>query len=130
MGMFNLSQPYSGNFYEAEYLEYDERTKKYLPPKHIRVKPKTDGSQGVSTNVKERTRVQLDGRWVEKLTFTVETIESYSYKLKDKIKINYEDKMYTIWKVTDGVDSLNSIANLMFPKIKTNKPYVLYLGSD
>ena len=126
--MFKLSQPYTGAYYEAHYLEYDENTKKYKPRKIIRVKPKSDGSQGIATGGKERTRVQQDGRWMEKSTFTVEVVESYDYKIRDKIKILLEDKIYTIWKVTNGYDSVNGIANLMFPSIKTNKPYVLFLG--
>jgi hypothetical protein len=126
--MFNLSQPYNGSYYEAEYLELDETTKQYKPKKIIRFKPKTDGSQGIATGGKERMRIQENGRWIEKSVFVIEVIETYPYKLRDKIKILLEDKTYTIWKVVDGYDSINSIGNLMFPNLKSNKPYVLYLG--
>lgn len=126
--MFNISQPYSGSYYKARYLEYDENTKKYKTPKYIRIKPKTDGSQGVALNVKERVRVNEGGKWVEKSTFTVEVIESFPYKIRDKIELLIENKTYTIWKVADGFDSINSISNLMFPNLKTNKPFVLFLG--
>jgi hypothetical protein len=129
MGMFNLSQPYSGNFYEAEYLEYDETTKKFKVPILIKYKPKTDSSQGVSTTVKERIRVNEGGRWVEKNVFTIQVVENLKYKLRDKIRILNEDKAYVIFKVGDGVDSINSITNLMFPN-SNNIPHILYLGDD
>ena len=128
----NISQPYNGAYYEADYLEsYLNRTTnkyEYKTPKRIRIKPKSDGSQGVALNVKERVRVNINGGWIEKDTFTVQVVDNNNYKIRDKIYFILEDKKYTIWKIADGVDSVNSIANLMFPKIKTNKPYVLFLG--
>lgn len=127
--MFNLSQPYNGSYFKAYYIELDETTNKYLPRKEIRIKPKSDGSQGVATNVKERVSVQVNGGWIEKSTFTVEVVDNYNYKIRDKIEvINEGNKKYTIWKVSDGYDSVNAIANLMFPNLKSNKPYVLHLG--
>ena len=126
--MFNLSQPYSGSFYNARYLEYDEVNKKYKVPKNIRLKQKSDGSQGIATGGKDRIRVQESGRWVEKSTWLVEVIENNPYKIRDKIEVIVENKTYTIWKVGDGFDSINAMANLMFTNLKTNKPFVLYLG--
>ncbi len=126
--MFNLSQPYSGNYFKAYYKEYDETLGKYKPKREIRIRPKSDGSQGVGLNIKERVRVQVNNGWVEKSTFVVEVVENYNYKIRDKIEVVNEDKTYTIWKISDGYDSINAIANLMFPNLKSNKPYVLFLG--
>lgn len=127
--MFGLSQPYTGHFFDAEYLEFDENTKQYKIPVKIRVKPYDISSQGVSASTKQTVLTQsMNGRPVEKSTFTVQVVEYHKYKTTDKVRIINEDKKYTILKIGEGFDSINAIANLMFPNMKSNKPTILYLG--
>lgn len=125
--MFGLSQPYSGHFFYADYLEYDMNTKKYKTPVRIRIKGQSE--IGVSTGVKETVKVNENGRWVIKNAFKVNVVEINKYKPKDKVKFLNEDIMYVVLKVGDNVNNPNAMVNLMFPKID-NRDKVLYLGED
>lgn len=125
--MFNQVEPDSGNFFPAEYLEYDRNTKKYKPKKYLKIK----GSSGigVSTGVKETISVNETGRKVQKVTFRVGVNKNYPYKIRDKIVDLTDGEVYTILKVSDDITHPNAMTNLMFPN-STNRPKVLNLGTE
>jgi hypothetical protein len=128
--MFNISQPYTGHFFQGEWIPYDDETEKYGVPVIIRFKPQDLSARGVSSGTRQDTLVQeQSGRETIKSSFPIQVVEQLDYKPKDKIRFVAEDKIYTILRVSKGYDSVNSLANLMFPKLN-NKPTILQLGSD
>ncbi len=128
--MFNTSQPYTGDYFTAEWLSYNDETEEYEVPVIIRFKPQTEGSQGVSSSVKEDTLEQTqNGREVVKGTFTIQVLENHNYKARDKIRIISEDRMYTVKRKGYGYGSIMDITNLMFPN-SDNRPTILFLGDN
>jgi hypothetical protein len=125
--MFNQVEPDSGNFFQAEYLEYDKSTKKYLPKKYLKLK----GSSGigVSTGVKEVISINEGSRMIQKVTFRVGVNKNYPFKIRDKIVDLTDGEVYTILKVSDDILHPNAMANLMFPH-SSNRPKVLNLGTQ
>lgn len=124
--MFGLVEPYSGHFFDAEWIEYDVNNKVYKPA--VKIKIKGQSEIGVSTGVKESVQLQdMQGRMVTKETFSINVVENHKYKIRDKIHFIEGDLMYTVYKVSDNILHPNSIANLMFPK-SNNRPKVLHLG--
>ena len=128
--MFNISQPYSAHYFEAEWLSYNDETEEYEVPIIIRFKPQDLSARGVSSGNREDVLVQeQSGREVIKSSFPIQVLENLNYQPKDKIRIINEDKMYTILRVSKGYDSINTLASLMFKSIN-NRPTILQLGSD
>jgi len=126
--MFNLNQPYSGHYFKAEWLQYDDESETYNVPVIIRFKPQDLSSKGVSASTREDVLVQeQSGREVIKSSFPIQVIENLNYQPKDKIRIIHEDKIYTILRISKGYDSINTLSSLMFPNIK-NRPTILQLG--
>jgi hypothetical protein len=123
--MFNIVQPYSGHFIDAEWLKYNDETELHEIP--IPIKIKGFAGIGVSTGIKETIRVMENSRWVNKNTLKIHTIEVHDYKPMDKVRIVSEDRLYTVVKVNEDFNHINAMANLMFPNLK-NKPMILYLG--
>jgi hypothetical protein len=131
MATLNPFQLFSGHFYWAEYLEYDKATNSCFtfPPVEFRYKPADISSQGVSASGKTTTTTQdLVGYAYGKRRFAISTPVDIDFKQKDKIKIINEDKLYSIDKITDGYDSVNALVNLNFPRLKKNKPHILFLS--
>lgn len=123
--MFDLVEPYSGHFYDAQYFEYDENNDTYKTP--IFIKLKGHASIGVSSGIKESIQVQdLNGRWVAKDVLKVNTVDNKPYKIKDKIRMVYEHKDYLIMRLSDDINHPNALGNIMFTN--ANVPKVLYLG--
>ena len=127
--MFNISQPYTGHYYEAEWLEYDETTKKFKIPVKIRIKGKEAGI-GVDTNNREIISTRESGRWVEKNVFTVDVLDYQKYKPRDKVRFIFEDNVYVVHRVTPRLSNINSMSVLMFPNKQSNQTYILYLGDN
>ena len=121
--MMNIPQPYAGHYFEAEWLKYDDETEEYLVPIIIRFKPYvTDNANREDTLSQDQS-----GREVIKSSFVIQVLEQLDYQPKDKIRVNCEDKIYTVKKLGRDYSSINTMASLMFPKIQ-NKPNILYLG--
>ena len=130
MAVLNQFQMFSGHFYTAEYLEYDVTTKRWdkYPPVEFRYKPLDISSQGVSASGKTTTASQnIDGNVYGKRQFVISTTTPIEFSKKDKIRIINEDKVYSIESITEGYDSINSLVNLNFPRLKVNKPQMLFL---
>lgn len=130
MAEFNEFQLFSGHFYTAMYLEYDEVNKNWAkyPPVEFRYKPADISSQGVSASGKTtRSSQNIQGSVFGKRQFAISTQADLPFKKKDKILIINEDKKYSINDITEGYDSINAIANLNFPRKKNNKPHILFL---
>ena len=126
--MFNISQPYSGHYFTGEWLQYDNELEEYEVPIIIRFKPQDLSAKGVSAGTRQDELVQeQSGREVIKSSFPIQVIEQYDYQPKDKFRFVAEDIMYTIVRVSKGYDSVNTLANLMFPKLN-NRPTILQLG--
>lgn len=127
----NDMQLLSGYFYEGLYYEWDIKTKKHNDPIEFRFKQADEGVQGVSAGGKKTELVQeTQGRPMTKQTFTIKTIADLPFKPKDNIEILLEEKKYTIKKMYEGFTSVNSVANLQFPKVQKNKPKILVLGEQ
>jgi hypothetical protein len=130
MAILNQFQVFSGHFFLAQYLEYDEDTKRWdtYPPVEFRYKPADISSQGVSASGKTtRASQNIQGSVYGKREFAISTTADIRFKKKDVIKIINEDKEYSIKAITEGYDSINSLANLNFPRKKNNKPQILFL---
>lgn len=123
--MFGEVQPYSGHFYDAEWLEYDQANATHKPPRPIKVKGYS--GIGVATGIREDIQVQSGGRWVSKSTLKIHTVTAFPYKIRDKIRMKNDEKIYIIMKVVDDFNHINSMANQKFPRLD-NKPKILYLG--
>ncbi len=128
--MFDIVEPYSGHFLDAEWLEYDEVNKTFKRPVHIKIKPKSDSSKGVSLGTKELISVRENGRWIEKSVFKIHVVDKHKYKGRDKVRILYEDKTYVVAKIGENIDHPNTIKYMMFPNLKTEFPSILYLGDS
>ena len=126
--MMNISQPYSGNFFYAEWLEYDLDTKEYKTPIAIRYRPQEMGSSDVSATTNEQILVFENNKKLIKYRMTITTLENNDYKPIDKIRTS-DGIIYTIMKSNHAKDSIMAIGNLMFPNQK-NVPTVLTLGSE
>ncbi|NOQ50477.1 MAG: hypothetical protein GQ557_02270 [Mycoplasmataceae bacterium] len=127
----NQFQMFSGHFYQAEYLEFDETTKRWdtYQPVLFRYKPAEISSQGVSASGKTTTATQnIQGSVYGKREFAISTTTNLRFKKKDKIRIINEDKTYSIKAITEGYDSINAMVNLNFPRKKSNKPHILFLA--
>ena len=127
----NQSQLFSGHFYYAEYLQYDVIDKNFVkyPPVKFRFKPAEISSQGVSASGKTTTEAQnILGNVYGKREFAISTTADIRFTKKDKIRILNEDKTYSIRAVTEGYDGINALVNLAFPKVKRNKPQILFLN--
>lgn len=129
--MFNISQPYSGHYFIGEWIQYDSDAEDYnKPPVQVRFKPQDLSSRGVSAGTRQDELVQeQNGRETIKSMFPIQVLENLPYKPKDKFRVIHEDTVYTIRKLGDGYDSVNTIANLMFQGID-NRPNILFLGKD
>ena len=130
MATLNEFQLFSSHFYLAEYIYYDKTTAKWdtYPPIEFRYKPASVSSQGVSASGKTTTSHQsVEGAVYGKREFAITTIADIDFKVKDKIKILNEDKLYSIEAITEGYDSINALVNLNFPRVKKNKPHILFL---
>jgi|LGVF01.2.fsa_nt_gb hypothetical protein len=130
MATLNQFQLFSGHFYHAEYMEYDESTRRWdkYPPVSFRYKPADISSQGVSASGKTtREQQNIQGNVYGKREFAISTPVDLKFKVKDKIKIINEDKIYSISSITEGYDSINALSNLNFPRKKNNKPHILFL---
>ena len=126
--MFGLVEPYSGHYYEAEWIEWDETVEDYKTP--VKITVKGNSSIGVSTGIREQVRVQeSNGRWVVKDTLKVHAVNNHPYKPQDVIRLLKDNSKFTIAKVTPDFNHPNSIGNLMF-KQNDNVPKVLYLGDS
>ena len=64
---------------------------------------------------------------MEKEVFTVHTVNSKNYKLKDKIRDLTDGRVYIVARVADDINHQNAITNVMF-KGQNNRPKILYLG--
>ena len=127
----NQFQLFSGHFYTAEYLQYDKDTRRWdtYPAVEFRYKPADISSQGVSARGKTTTSTQdMDGYVYGKREFAISTLVDIVFSKKDKIRILNEDKIYSIEKITEGYDSIMSMVNLNFPRVKNNKPKILFLN--
>lgn len=122
--MFGLLEPYSGQFYKAIYLEWDERNKTYKPPISLLVKG--HANIGVSSGVKEQTQEQSSVGWVTKHKFTIYVSDDLPIKVKDKFDIE-NDMTYVVLRVSPNVNHPNAMVNLMFPNVQN--PKVVYLGT-
>lgn len=120
--MFSQLEPYSGHYYEAEYLEWDENNNTYKTPIFVLVKGQTN--IGVSTGVKEQTQESSGNRWVIRHTFRINVIDDLPVKVKDKFIIDGKD--YIALKVSPNVNHPNAMGNLMFDAMAL--PTVVYLG--
>ena len=120
--MFDLLEPYSGHYYEAKYLEWDENNETYKPPISLLIKGHS--AIGVSSGIKEETQVE-GSRWVSKHTFTIYVSSDIKPKVKDKFELE-NDMTYVVLRVSPDVNHPNAMANLMFQNI--NLPKVVYLG--
>lgn len=130
MASLNQFQLFSGHFYFAEYIEYDKDSKTwaYNSPVEFRYKPADISSQGVSISGKTTVATQdVPGYVYGKRQFAISTTVDIKFKKKDKIKIINEDKLYNIESITEGYDSINALVNLNFPRVKRNKPQILFL---
>ena len=130
MASINEYQLFSSHFYLAEYTYYDETTQRYdtYPPIEFRYKPASVSSQGVSASGKTTTSHQsVQGSVYGKREFAITTTADIAFKKKDKIKILNEDKPYSIEAITEGYDTINALVNLNFPRVKKNKPQILFL---
>lgn len=126
--MFNISQPYSGHFFECHYIEWDRRTEDYKTP--VPVSLKGYSGIGVESGVKETVRVEVTaGRWTQKDVWKVSVVATLPFKPKDKIYSPYDDKTYVIHRVSDNILHANAMANVMFKNVR-NTPKVLYLGDN
>ena len=126
----NQFQLFSGHFYTAEYLQYDKDTKRWAtyPPVEFRYKPADISSQGVSASGKTTTSTQdIGGYTYGKREFAISTLVDIRFSKKDKIRILNEDKIYSIDRITEGYDTIMSMVNLNFPRVKNNKPQILFL---
>jgi hypothetical protein len=126
----NQFQLFSGHFYLALYVEYDEATRRWdtYPPVEFRYKPADISSQGVSASGKTTRGTQnIQGSIYGKREFAISTTANIRFKKKDRIKILNEDKEYSISSITEGYDSVNAMVNLNFPRKKNNKPQILFL---
>ena len=95
MAQFNQFQLLSGHFYYAEYIEYDEATRRWdkYPNVKFRYKPNDISSQGVSSGGKTTREAQnIQGSVYGKREFAISTTADLPFKKKDKIKIINEDK--------------------------------------
>ena len=130
MPTLNQSQLFSGHFYLAEYLQYDKDTKRWdkYDPVEFRYKPADISSQGVSASGKTTTASQnISGNVYGERKFAISTTTDIQFGKKDKIRIINEDKVYSIESITEGYDSINALVNLNFPRVKKNKPHILFL---
>ena len=130
MATLNQFQLFSGHFFTAQYLQYDTTTKKWdsFPPVDFRYKPADISSQGVSASGKTTTATKnISGNVYGKREFIISTTADIRFNKKDKIVILNEDKTYSIESITEGYDTVNSLANLNFPRLKKNKPQILKL---
>jgi hypothetical protein len=130
MATLNNFQLFSGHFYLAEYLQYDVELKNYAkyPPVEFRYKPADISSQGVSASGKTTTSTQnISGNVYGKREFAISTTAPIIFGKKDKIRIINEDRLYSIESITEGYDSINSLVNLNFPRLKKNKPQIIFL---
>ena len=130
MANFNEFQLFSGHFYTALYIEYDEETRRWdkYPPVEFRYKPADISSQGLSASGKTTKVAQnIQGSVYGKREFAISTTADLRFKKKDRIKIINEDKEYSIGAITEGYDSINALVNLNFPRKKNNKPHILFL---
>jgi hypothetical protein len=123
--MFNLSEPYSGHFFTAQWVPWDEENKTYKPSISIKIKGQSE--IGVSTGVKEQIIERVEGRIIKKNVFRVNVVENHPYKIRDKIIFPQENITYVIHKVSDNINHPNGIVSLMF-KQSLNVPKTLYLG--
>ena len=83
--MFNIVEPYSGHFFDAEWLEYDKTNKTFKVAKKIKLKGQS--SIGVSSGIKETILVQeVAGRPTNKETFKINVVHNYDFKPYDKIR--------------------------------------------
>lgn len=125
--MFGV-EPYSGHSFEAQWLEWDDNNKVYKPPVSILIKG--DAGIGISSGIREDVRVQdINGRWVVKKTFIINTVQNHNYKMRDKIKTIFDEETYVILKTSPDITHDNSMQSLMFPKAQ-NLPKKLYLGKE
>ena len=129
MGL-NQFQLFSGHFYTAEYLKYDITTKRWdkYPPVEFRYKPADTSENNFWGGRKTITEAQnILGNIYGKREFAISTTTNIEFKIKDKIRILNEDKIYSIKAITEGYDSVMAMVNLNFPRVKRNKPQILFL---
>jgi len=130
MATLNQFQLFSGHFYLAKHKAYDVETKSWskYPPVEFRYKPADISSQGVSASGKTTVSTQnIAGNVYGKREFAISTTADIVFGKKDKIIIVNEDKEYSIESITEGYDSINSLLNLNFPRLKKNKPQIIKL---
>jgi hypothetical protein len=121
--MFNPRQVLNAETLHAEYYQYDEVEKTYGDAVHFRYKTYDD------TQYKEsRTQFQ-PGNLTSKFSLSIKTSSPLEFKVKDKVKLLYDNRTYEITGVQQ-LQSINVLPSLIMPTAKGQFPKLIHLNKD
>lgn len=120
----NIKQIMHGEFFLADYKQYDQNTKEFYSPKKFRYKTYDDSQYF------ERRYQITAGSLSSKHSLSIKTTSSLPFKNGDKITTDADGRSYEITGVQKLYDTPNAILNTLFPRAKGNIPTILHLNKD